>query len=81
MKEPYGVAGGDGSKGGIIPASSGYQNIFRLQKLWSVEDGTMVWQKRSSDKSMFLFTMGLCGASVLYCFYLIGVMSFPKKPE
>jgi len=80
MKEPYGAMG-DGSKGGIIPASEGYQNIAKLQKLWSVDDGTMVWQKRSSDKSMFMFTMALCGSAVAYCFFLIGSMSFPKKPE
>jgi len=40
MKEPYSVRkshdAGDGSAGGIIPASKGYQHVVKLQQKWSV---------------------------------------------
>jgi len=80
MKEPY-APKGDGSAGGTIPAKSGYQNVLRLQKLWSIEDGTMVWQKKGIDTVSYNLTLISSGAAVLYCFYLIGQMSFPKKAE
>jgi hypothetical protein len=81
MKEPFNPKGDGSGRGGIIPGSEGYQNVVRLQKLWSVEDGTMVWQKRGIDKVAYTLTMGACASAALYCFYLVGVMSFPKPPS
>jgi len=82
MKEPYGLKSGsiEGNTG-IIPGSEGYQNVVRVQKLWSVEDGTMVWQKKPSDKAAYNATLAGCAVGALYCLYQIFVMSFPKKPE
>jgi len=82
MKEPYTMKSGslEGNKG-IIPSSEGYQNVVKLQKLWSVEDGTMVWQKKPSDNVLYNATLAGCVVGALYCVYLVFVMSFPKKPE
>jgi len=81
MKEPYSQKGDGGASGGVIPGSAGYQNIVRLQTLWSVEDGTMVWQKKGTDTVLYNATLALCAVSVVYVVYLLGVMSFPKKQE
>ena len=81
MKEPYSAKGQGGAHGGVIPGNQGYQNVLKLQKEWAVEDGTMVWQKRGSDKTMYTLTLAGCASGVLYCFYLVAQMSFPKPPE
>jgi len=82
MKEPYTMKSGSiESNKGVIPGSEGYQKIVELQKLWSVEDGRMVWQKKPIDGVLYNATLAGCAIGTLICAYMIFLMSFPKKPE
>lgn len=67
---------------GTVPAAEGYSRIANLQSQWLASGELMVWQKRGiRDIGPYYATMGLCACAVAYGFYLIGRMSFPKKPE
>jgi len=67
---------------GIVPASAGYSRIADLQSSWLSTSELMVWQKRGvRDIGPYYATMALCAGSLAYGLYLIGRMSFPKKPE
>jgi hypothetical protein len=67
---------------GTVPALEGYANVVKYQNAWIASENLMVWQKRGMrDVGPYYATLGACACGVLYGFYLISQMSFPKKAE
>ncbi|ESN92423.1 hypothetical protein HELRODRAFT_181472 [Helobdella robusta] len=62
---------------GLIPASAGYNQIVKLQKLFLKQDGKFVWQKKGPrDVGLYLTALGLTAAGLGVSVYQIIKMSF-----
>ncbi|XP_014787575.1 cytochrome c oxidase subunit 7A-related protein, mitochondrial [Octopus bimaculoides] len=82
VPEPMAEAAYSGPALGLVPKTSTYKGVMELQKLFLKEDGLLVWQKRGiRDRSMYIFSVGLCIAGLALCGKTLFTMSFPRKSE